>query len=232
MIDLRPLATLGQADRGWLKTKHHFSFARYVDPARSGWGDLTVWNDDEIAPGAGFAPHPHADMEIVTFVREGAVTHEDSLGNRGRIPAGDVQVMSAGTGVRHAEYNLETGPTKLFQIWIRPERSGGEPAWGSKPFPKDDRAGHWVALASGFAGDAEALPIRARARVLGAALKAGEVLDYALDAGRHGYLVPASGAVTINGIFVNAGDGAALQDEAVLRIAARTDAEIVLVDAA
>jgi redox-sensitive bicupin YhaK (pirin superfamily) len=232
MIDIRPLATLGHADHGWLKAKHHFAFARYVDPARSGWGDLKVWNDDEIAPGAGFAPHPHADMEIVTFVRAGAVTHEDSLGNRGRTSAGDVQVMSAGTGVRHAEYNLESEPTKLFQIWIRPERSGGEPAWGTKPFPKDDRAGRWVVLASGLAEDAEALPIRARARVLGAVLKAGENLAYALEPGRHGYLVPATGAVTINGIFVNARDGAALQNEAALRIAARTDAEIVLVDAA
>ena len=124
-------------------------------------GRLRVWNDDEIAPDTGFPPHPHADMEIITYVREGAITHEDSLGNKGRTEAGDVQVMSAGSGIRHAEYNREPMPTTLFQIWIEPERSGGEPSWGAKPFPKSDRSGRFVPLASGFAGDGDALPIRA-----------------------------------------------------------------------
>ena len=180
MIELRPFDALGGADHGWLKAKHHFSFARYHDPDRMGHGSLRVWNDDEIAPNTGFPPHPHAEMEIITYVRQGAITHEDSLGHQGRTEAGDVQVMSAGSGIRHAEYNREPVPTKLFQIWIEPSVGGGEPSWGAKPFPKSDRSGRFVPLASGFAGDADALPIRAEARVLGATLKAGETVEYEL----------------------------------------------------
>ena len=232
MIERRPFAALGGADHGWLKAKHHFSFARYHDPDRLGHGSLRVWNDDEIAPHTGFPPHPHAEMEIVTYVRQGAITHEDSLGHQGRTEAGDVQVMSAGSGIRHAEYNREKVPTKIFQIWIEPNVSGGEPSWGAKPFPKGDRSGRFVALASGFAGDAEALPIRAEARVLGATLKAGETAKYELGAGRHGYLVPAKGSVEVNGVRIEARDGAAIADEALLAVKALEDSEIVLVDAA
>ncbi|HUC16202.1 MAG TPA: pirin family protein [Acetobacteraceae bacterium] len=232
MIDIRPYGSLGGANHGWLDTKHHFSFDSYHDPARMGWGTLRVWNDDEIAPESGFPPHPHANMEIITYVREGAITHKDSLGNEGRTAAGDVQVMSAGTGIRHAEYNLEPGPTRIFQIWIQPTERGGPPAWGQKPFPKSDRAGRFVTLASGFAGDEEALPIRSNARVLGAALKAGQNADYALAPGRHAYLVPASGRIEVNGTAIDAGDGAAIENEATLSVTALGDAEIVLVDAA
>src|SRR3954466_7517779 len=174
MIDIRPFATLGHADHGWLNARHHFSFADYYDPRRTEWGAIRVWNDDEIAARSGFPPHPHSDMEIITYVREGAITHQDSLGNQGRTEAGDVQVMSAGTGVRHAEYNLEDERTTLFQIWIEPGTQGGAPSWGAMEFPKENRDGKFVALASGIAGDEGALPIRAQARVLGAALKAGE----------------------------------------------------------
>src|SRR5271155_4568892 len=114
MIDKRPFAALGGADHGWLRARHHFSFASYHDPRKMGWGALRVWNDDEIQSRSGFPPHPHSDMEIITYVREGAITHQDSMGNSGRTEAGDVQVMSAGTGIRHAEYNRETVPTRLF----------------------------------------------------------------------------------------------------------------------
>ena len=145
MIDVRTLGSLGGADHGWLNTRHHFSFAEYYDPARMGWGALRVWNDDEIGPKSGFPPHPHRDMEIITYVREGAITHQDSMGNTGKTEAGDVQVMSAGTGVRHAEYNLEDGKTRLFQLWIQPSKAGGAPSWGARPFPRDDRAGRFVA---------------------------------------------------------------------------------------
>ena len=231
MIERRPFARLGGANHGWLDAKHHFSFAEYQDPDRVHWGSLRVWNDDTIAPKSGFPPHPHADMEIITYVREGAITHEDSLGNRGRTEAGDVQVMSAGTGVRHSEYNLEGEATRIFQIWIIPAVRGGAPAWGAKPFPKGDRSGKFVALASGFAGDADALPIRADARVLGATLKAGESADYPLGADRSAYLVPAKGAVEVNGVTLQARDGAAIRDEAVVRVTALEDAELVLVDA-
>ena len=232
MIDKRPFAALGAADHGWLKGRHHFSFADYYDPKRMNWGSLRVWNDDEIAPNSGFPPHPHADMEIITYVRQGAITHRDSLGNEGRTEAGDVQVMSAGSGIRHAEYNLEPQTTRIFQIWIQPKTRGGEPSWGARPFPKGERAGRFVPLASGRPGDEEALPIRTDARVAGATLKAGESTEYALGPGRHAYLVPAVGAVEVNGVRLEARDGAAVRDEAVLKITALEDAEVVLVDAA
>ncbi len=232
MIERRPFDRLGGADHGWLKARHHFSFANYYDPQKMGWGPIRVWNDDEIAPNSGFPPHPHSDMEIVTYVRQGAITHKDSLGNEGRTEAGDVQVMSAGSGIRHAEYNLEPGTTTLFQIWIEPSTRGGAPSWGARPFPKGDRAGKFVTLASGLPGDDEALSIRTDARVAGATLKAGETTEYVLGKDRHAYLVPAVGAVEVNGVRLDARDGAAVSDEDVLRVTALEDAEVVLVDAA
>ncbi len=232
MIDLRPFASLGAADHGWLDAHHHFAFGGYRDPARGGWGSLRVWNDDAITPGSGFPPHPHRDMEIITYVREGAITHEDSLGNRGRTAAGDVQVMSAGSGIVHAEFNAEEETTQLFQIWIEPSERGGEPSWGARPFPKGDRSGRFVTLASGFADDGDALPIRTPARVLGATLRAGERADYPLGLDRRAYLVPASGAVEIEGTRVGPRDGAAISAVETLRVTALEDAELVLVDAA
>ena len=232
MIDRKPFDKLGGADHGWLKAKHHFSFASYYDPNNMNWGALRVWNDDEIAPNTGFPPHPHRDMEIITYVRDGAITHQDNLGNKGRTVAGDVQVMSAGSGIRHAEYNLEAETTRIFQIWIEPKSFGGAPSWGSKPFPKGDRSGKFVTLASGFADDTDALPIRTDARVLGATLKAGESTTYALGKDRSGYLVPAVGTVEVNGVKLNARDGAGIKDEDVITVTALEDAELVLVDAA
>ncbi len=232
MIELRPYQSLGGGDFGWLNTRHHFSFADYRDPERVHWGRLRVWNDDLIAPGTGFDPHPHQDMEIITYVREGAITHQDSLGNAGRTVAGDVQVMSAGAGIRHAEYNRETVPTRLFQIWIIPDAKGGAPSWDTKPFPKGDRAGRFVTLASGLNGDADALPIRTSARVLGATLNAGQQAEYRLASGRRAYLVPAAGKIEVNGVAVATGDGLAITDETVLHVTATEDAEIVMVDAA
>jgi hypothetical protein len=232
MIEVRPFDSLGGADHGWLKAKHHFSFASYYDPNRMSWGNLRVWNDDEIAANSGFPPHPHSDMEIITYVRDGAITHEDSLGNKGRTEAGDVQVMSAGTGIRHAEYNIEPETTRIFQIWIEPTRRGEKPSWGAKPFPKGERAGQFVVLASGFEDDTDALPIRTDARVVGATLKAGESATYPLGAARRGYLVPAKGVVEVNGVRLNARDGAAIKGEDALTVTAVNDAEIVLVDAA
>ena len=174
MIEHRPLAALGAANHGWLDARHHFSFGSYHDADRMHWGGLRVWNDDRIAAGAGFPPHPHNDMEIITYVRKGAISHQDSLGNAGRTEAGDVQVMSAGTGIRHSEFNAEESETELFQIWIVPDAHGHPPSWGTRPFPKDDRAGKLAVLASGIAGDEDALPIHAQARVLGGWLKAGD----------------------------------------------------------
>ncbi|MDB5670746.1 MAG: hypothetical protein JWO25_1705 [Alphaproteobacteria bacterium] len=231
MIDIRPFASLGHADHGWLNARHHFSFADYHDPARMGWGALRVWNDDEIAAKSGFPPHPHRDMEIITYVRQGAITHEDSMGNKGRTGAGDVQVMAAGTGVRHAEYNLEDETTTLFQIWIQTDRPGAPPSWGAKAFPKSDRAGSFVTLASGFDSDDDTLRINAAARVLGATLKAGESAEVALDPSRHVYLVALGGAIEVNGRRAAPRDGIAITGEAKVTIRAIDEAEIVLVDA-
>ncbi len=237
MIELRPFASLGAADHGWLDAHHHFSFAGYHDPARVHWGALRVWNDDTIAPKSGFPAHPHSDMEIVTYVRTGAITHRDSMGNEGRTEAGDVQVMSAGTGVRHSEYNLEDEATTLFQIWIIPDERGGEPGWGARKFPKGDRSGVFVPLASGAANDDRAqdgaLPIRADARVLGATVKAGESVTYTpRNADRHLYLVPATGKVRVDDVEANARDGVAITALDKITVTALEDSELVLVDAA
>ena len=232
MIERRPFNALGHRNHGWLDSRFHFSFADWHDPSRMGWGALRVWNDDEIAPKSGFPPHPHADMEIITYVRTGAISHQDSMGNQGRTEAGDVQVMSAGSGLRHAEYNLEDEATTLFQLWIQPDARGGQPTWGAKPFPKSDRTGRFAVLASGLPGDADVLPIRASARVLGATVKAGEEIVYDLTPDRHAYLVPAIGDVEVNGARIGERDGAAITGESRLVVRALSDAEIVLVDAA
>ena len=231
MIERRPFAGLGGADHGWLNAKHHFSFASYYDPKRMGWGNLRVWNDDEIAAQTGFPAHPHADMEIITYVRDGAITHKDSLGNTGRTEAGDVQVMSAGSGIRHSEYNLEDETTRIFQIWIQPTTHGGAPSWGAKPFPRGDRSGRFVTLASGHDGD-DALPIRADARVMGATIRPGERISLTLDPKRFAYLVPATGVVDIAGVRIEARDGAAITGETGVEIVGIEDAEIILVETA
>jgi len=229
MIDIRKFESLGHADHGWLDARHHFSFANYYDPNRMGWGRIRVWNDDKIAAKSGFPPHPHRDMEIVTYVRTGAITHQDSMGNKGRTAAGDVQVMSAGTGVTHAEYNLEDEDTTLFQIWIESDQPGVQPGWGAKPFPKESRAGQFQLLASGNADDG-ALQIHADARILGATLKAGETLEYSADPERHLYLVP-SARIDVNGAAADKRDGVAITGEEKITVKAEEDAELVLVDA-
>ncbi|AMG75669.1 pirin family protein [Sphingopyxis granuli] len=233
MIDIRKFDTLGHADHGWLDARHHFSFANYHDEDRMGWGALRVWNDDAIAAQSGFPPHPHRDMEIITYVRTGAISHRDSMGNSGRTAAGDVQVMSAGTGVTHSEFNLEDEETTLFQIWIIPDRPGGAPGWGQREFPSADRSGRFVTVASGIEGDGEsfgALPIRADARVAAATVSAGDRVAYDLGAGRHAYLVAAKGRIRVNGKDADPRDGIAIRDVARIEVEAIDDAELVLVD--
>jgi len=231
MIDIRPFATLGHADHGWLDARHHFSFASYHDPARMGWGPIRVWNDDTIAGGSGFPPHPHRDMEIVTFVRSGAITHRDSLGNEGRTAAGDVQVMSAGTGITHAEFNKEDEATTLFQIWILPTRSGEAPGWGQREFPNASREGGFEVLASGTPEEDEALPIRTDARVLATTLQAGQSAVWKTDGSRHQYLVAPVGRISVNGHEANPRDGVAITGEDEITVLALEDAEVVMVDA-
>ena len=231
MIEHRPVSELGTGDLGWLKARHHFRVGNHGNPAHKPLGNLYVWNDDDLAPNSGFPVHPHRDVEIITYVREGHVLHRDSLGNNGRTEAGDVQVMSAGTGIEHAEFSAPDQRTKVFQIWLHPRVRGGEPRWDTKPFPKGDRADHFVVLASGFAQDIGALAIGADARVLGATLTVGRFLTYDMAPGRQAYLVATRGRIILNDVPLEAGDGAAVRGERTLRIAALADTEIVLVDA-
>ena len=230
MIEVRPFASLGHADHGWLNAVHHFSFAEYHDPARMGWGALRVWNDDTIAAQSGFPPHPHRDMEIITFVRSGAITHQDNLGNKGRTGAGDVQVMSAGSGITHAEYNLEDEPTTLFQIWIETDRQGDAPRWGQREFPRGERAGRWNVVASDNPEADDALLIRSDAKVLAATVKAGETITLSLDPDRHQYLVAVGGEIDANGHRAAPRDGVAITGETQLAVTALADTELVLVD--
>ncbi len=230
MIDVQPFDRLGRFRNDWLNARHHFSFGSYHDDRRMGVGRLRVWNDDEIAPGTGFDPHPHRDMEIITYVRQGAITHQDSLGNKGRTEAGDVQVMHAGTGIVHAEYNLEPTPTRIFQIWIMPDRQGVTPGWGARAFPREVE-GTLTPLADGRPGaDGTALSLHADAAVLAGTLRRGQTVHQTLRPGRAAYLVPATGAVTVNGVAVSERDGAAITGETALEITATEDAELVLVE--
>lgn len=229
MIEIRRFTDLGTFQNDWLNAHYHFSFSHYHDPARMGHGKLRVWNDDTILAHTGFPAHGHRDMEIITYVREGAITHQDSMGNKGRTEAGDVQVMSAGKGVQHSEWNAEDESTTLFQLWIEPAQTGGDPDWGAKAFPKADRSGDWAVLASGH-GETDALPIRQDAAVLGATLKSGEELTYEIKPGRFGYLVLAAGSIELNGEVLQARDGAAITGAATLTIKGVEAAEIVFVD--
>jgi len=229
MLQIRPASTLDGADFGWLKAKRHFAVGPEGNPANAPLGALVIWNDDEIAPGTGFGLHSHADMEIISYVRDGVVTHRDSIGNTGRTEAGDVQAISAGSGIRHSEHNLGAEPLRLFQIWLRPRVNGGEPRWSTRRFPRHDRADQFVVLASGLSGDDEALPIRADARVLGATLRAGARVPYELGDFRYAYLAPTRGAVEVNGLRLAVGDGIAALDELHLTISAEEDSEVILV---
>jgi len=230
MIDVRPFASLGGFQNDWLNARHHFSFGGYHDHSRMGVGDLRVWNDDEIAPGTGFGAHPHRDMEIITYVREGAITHRDSLGNAGRTEAGDVQVMHAGTGIVHAEQNEEPGPTRIFQIWLMPNQRGVAPGWGARQFPKQPGTALTL-IASGAEGD-DALPMHADARVFAGRLDAGTTVRQALLPGRSGYLVAATGSVTVNGVAAQARDGVVITGETEVAITATAPAEVVFVETA
>ena len=232
-LDHRPFASLGRFRNDWLDANYHFSFSNYFDPKRTQWGALRVWNDDTIKANTGFAPHSHADMEIITYVRSGAITHQDSLGNMGRTAAGDVQVMSAGSGITHAEYNRESEDTTLFQIWILPKARGGKPHWGAAQFPKGDRAGKLVTLASGYEDDlaAGALPIRADGRLLAGTLRPDETVEHTLGPARRAYAVLASGEAVVNGVTLKPRDGLGLDDVATLTVRASQPSELLVVEA-
>ncbi|EJL94351.1 Pirin-related protein [Herbaspirillum sp. CF444] len=232
MLQIRNLDSLAGSDLVWLKSKHHFALMGYDNATHAPLGSLIVLNDDQVEPGTGFPMHGHRDMEIVTYVREGLLAHEDTTGGRAHIVAGNVQAFSAGSGIRHAEYNPGSTPLKIFQIWLRPRRLGIKPQWSAKPFPKTERANRWVALASGLPGDEDAIAIDADARVLGATVTRGRSLEYEIGDARYGYLVVASGAVSVNGLRLDARDGIAAKDVSKIVVAAIDDAEVVLVDVA
>jgi len=232
MIEKRDFSSLGHVDHGWLNARHHFSFGSYHDPARMGWGNVRVWNDDEIAPKSGFPTHPHRDMEIITYVRKGAITHRDSVGNEGRTAAGDVQVMSAGTGIQHSEFNLEDETTKLFQIWIIPREAGGTPRWDARQFPKQTRNGQLEILASGYADEiaAGALEIRADARLSGATLQSGQTLTHQLADDASGYLVVSTGGLTIGGVTLHERDAATIEAGSLVTIEATEASEFLIAE--
>jgi len=231
MITVYPYEKLGHANHGWLDARHHFSFARYWNPDRVAFGDLRVVNDDKVGAGGGFGTHPHDNMEIITYVRQGAITHKDSMGNVGRTGAGDVQVMSAGTGVFHSEYNLENEDTRLYQIWIEPNLANVKPRWEAREFPKAAvEGGTLPVLVSGRAEDADkgALFINQDATISGGRLKAGTEIQQTIKG--MGYLLASVGSFSVNGITLKQGDGAEVIDDKILTLKAETDAEILVID--
>ena len=232
MLQLRALDTLGGGNRDWLKARHHFAVDSQGNPAHARLGNLVVWNDDEIAPHSGFPMHGHRDMEIVTYVREGVLQHEDSSGGRGEIAARNVQVITAGRGVRHSEYNDGDAPLRIFQIWLLPRHRGLDPRWATKPFADRQRPGWLMPIASGFPEDQDALRIEADARVLGATVEEGQRIEYPLTSTRYGYLVPTRGRVIVNDQQVGERDGIAIAGEPGIAITAIEPAEIILVDTA
>ena len=232
MLKHVPYSSLGHADHGWLDARHHFSFASYYNPEREGFGTLLVINDDKVASGRGFGAHPHDNMEIITYVRSGAITHKDSMGNVGRTGAGDVQVMSAGTGVRHSEHNMESEDTRLYQIWILPNEENVKPRWGSAQFPKTPVANGAALplLVSGRAEDKDkgALYIHADAAIYGGKLKSGVTITQPV---KHlAYVLASSGSFTVNGVTVNQGDGLEVTNEKAVEIHTENEAEVLVID--
>jgi len=234
MIHIIPFDNLGRMNIDWLNSRFHFSFSGVPAPMGNGFGALRVWNDDEIQPQSGFPMHGHRDMEIITYVRKGAISHEDSLGNKGRTPAGDVQVMSAGTGIMHSEWNAEDELTHLFQIWVEPRELRLKPRWDQAQFPKGDRANRLVPLASGEESvrgtNPSTLLIHQDATLYGALMEKGASTAYDLKDNRIAYVVVADGKVVINGTEVSTRAGAALVGEGGLEISAPDGAEILLFD--
>ncbi len=230
MLTIYPYEKLGHADHGGLNARHHFSFARYYNPRRVGFGKLLVINDDIIKSGTGFSTHPHDNMEIITYIRQGAISHKDSTENAGRTEAGDVQVMSAGTGVLHSEHNHEPVDTVLYQIWIEPNVENVAPHWEQKQFPKEFTKNSLPLLVSGQEEhkDSGALFIYQDAAIYGGRLAAGEVVTQTIK--HQAYILASNGRFLINGVDMNKGDGAELTEEKTIRITARSDAEILIID--
>lgn len=232
MITIYPFESLGHYDFGWLDARYHFSFARYYNPERMGFGRLRVVNDDIVKPGRGFAPHEHDNMEIITYVRKGAITHKDSNGNEGRTEAGDVQVMSAGSGIEHSEFNHETTETSLYQIWIEPSEKGVKPHWDARKFPREAVNDSLPVLVSGYDDDLKdgVLKIHADAAIYGGRLSKGTEVSQNLR--NQGYLLISKGRVSVDGTEMKQGDGAEIKNLDSITLSAIEDSEIVLIDVA
>jgi len=229
MISIRRAADRGHFDHGWLNTYHTFSFADYDDPAHMGFRSLRVINDDRVAPGQGFGEHRHRDMEIVSYVLEGALAHRDSMGNAGVIRPGDVQRMSAGTGVQHSEFNgSQTEPVHFLQIWILPEKPGATPGYQQKAFPPETRRGK-LRLVGSRDGRDGSLTVGQDVAIYASVLEAGEEVRHALAPDRHAWLQVAEGELELNGNRLREGDGAAVTDEGDLEIAGK-GSEFLLFD--
>lgn len=232
MISVRKSDDRGQTRIGWLDSRHSFSFNRYYDPRHMGFRTLRVINDDDIAPGGAFGTHPHQDMEILTWVLDGSVVHRDSTGGSGEIRPGDLQAMTAGTGIFHSEANgSKEKPLRLLQIWIHPEGEGLKPGYDQKHFPKEQRTNRLQLVASRDERDASLL-IHQDASVYVADLEPGNAVTHTLAPGRGAWLQVATGSVTLNGVALEEGDGAAVTEESVLEIAGRDAAEVLLFDLA
>ena len=226
MLQHHKFETLGGANHGWLNAKHHFSFANYYDPEKLSHGELLVINDDRIAPHTGFDTHPHKDMEIITYVRKGAITHQDNKGNKGRTTAGNVQVMSAGTGIFHSEYNMEDEETNIYQIWIKPAEKGLIPNWDAAEFPKMPVTNSLQLLVS---GDGSApLHINQDARIYAGRINKGDALQHAISG--KAYLLVAEGNLLVNDLDAHKGDGVAINDEGSVTLKAETEAEVLVIE--
>ncbi len=231
MITLRPSSDRGHANHGWLDSYHTFSFANYYDPNHMGFRALRVINEDQVQPGRGFGTHSHRDMEIITYVLEGAVEHKDSLGNGAVITPGEVQRMSAGTGIMHSEFNpSQTQPVHFLQIWIVPDRQGLQPSYEQRAFG-EERQGKLRLIAAKDGRDG-AVTIHQDADLYSAVLQPGEQVSHQLQPNRYGWLQVARGAASLNGYDLKAGDGVAVSDAELLTISTDTEAEILLFDLA
>lgn len=230
MINVIKYEELGGADHGWLKAKHHFSFASYQNPERVHFGPMRVINDDVVSPQKGFASHPHDNMEIITYVRKGAITHKDNMGNVGKTEAGDVQVMSAGTGVVHSEYNFENEDTNLYQIWIFPNKKDVKPRWDAKKFPKEPVKGKLKPLVTGFENDDDqTLKIYQDIEILAGNINQGDFVDQVVTRNQ-AYVLCSKGKIKINGKEIVKGDGAEITEEKNVKIEALEDAEVLFID--
>ncbi|WP_343562081.1 pirin family protein [Kiloniella sp. b19] len=237
MLKHSPFESLGRMDIDWLSARYHFSFANYHNPERMGFGPLRVWNDDTIKPGSGFPMHGHRDMEIITYVRKGAITHEDHLGNRGRTEAGDIQVMSAGKGIMHSEYNHESEDTLIFQIWVEPDQTGLPARWEQRSFDKTEHSNGFQLFASGRAGDLETrgnddgiMVIHQDVALYGGVLDREQTLSQPLESGRGIYAVVVRGVAEINGTVIRERDAVALYDEETMNIKALENSEVLFMD--